>query len=165
MKLISFWSLFYLCFVIINASDVIEWMTLTFQIESNAMECFGEMMSRGQTFEMRFQVTRGAPLLDISLNIKDPLGSDVWKKVYSFSGPDRVVNEQNGNVVFIASMDGNYEICFDNAMSKWNPRIFISAPKRIVLEVRNQTRIPVQEPMKRGKRFVLNLNGKDLRTE
>eukprot|EP01083_Nonionella_stella_P076726 209236_1 len=95
--------------------------TLTFQVEPREEQCFFSRLTRGEEFDLYFEVIRGG-LLDIEFNFKAPTGQILEHRVAFFTD-DENQNNMQGRFNHRANMEGDYAFCFDNRNSRWTGKL------------------------------------------
>ncbi len=92
--------------------------------------CFFEHLKQGTDFELDFEVIRGG-LHDIKFTLINPSREVVEERVAFFNRPEEELNEIEGRFKYSPKMNGEYQFCFDNTMSRWTPKI-------VAFQVRSQ---------------------------
>ena len=87
---------------------------LTRQVEPKISECYFYDVTSGERLTVRYEVTRGG-LLDIIFDVKFN-GNQIHNEKH-FS------TESAGKFSHEASSDGQFQICFDNTMSRWTAKV------------------------------------------
>lgn len=103
---------------------------LYLQVEPKTTMCFYEHLKEDTPFEMDFEVLRGG-LLDIKLTMANPAREIVDERVAFFNRPEEALNDIEGRYKYIPKMNGEFQFCFDNTMSRWTSKV-------IAFQVRSQ---------------------------
>ncbi|GAV03943.1 hypothetical protein RvY_14301 [Ramazzottius varieornatus] len=86
--------------------------TLTVQIPAGRIECFYHTATQNVPFELEYQVISGGEL-DINLAVRNPNAQIVIQE-----------HKKNDNLHrFDAAVPGEYQICFDNSFSTFQPKL------------------------------------------
>jgi hypothetical protein len=97
--------------------------TLTFEVEAKSRRCIFELVSeKDKEINVNFQVIRGG-LLDIKVKVEDPDGVSVIERLAFFNKVEDVEKAREGEIILKDIKQGEYEICFDNMMSRWTPKV------------------------------------------
>lgn len=116
--------------LLVLESSAFSWSALSLEVAPGAEECFYQVLSQGDHFELEYEVVRGG-LLDIEVVILDSRRNAMYRKTSFFSDKDENEIEEEGYISLTIEHAGEHSICFDNSMSKWTKKtISFALPNR-----------------------------------
>jgi len=125
--------------LVVILGEIHSAQAIRFEVAANAQECFSQHLPADIDIVFLWHVVRGGDL-DIRVRMSDPSGKVIFEELHSDE-------EDSGEHEFTPDEVGDYEICFDNRMSTWTPKVIAFS---LLTELDNEEEVPVHKAIPAG---------------